>query len=162
LRQHRKIHELIQKLRSDGYRRMTILLSVIEELSAHIAIEDNLLYPTAQRALGVSLKRERDAHQKTKETLACLATARISGDAFVAKVRELEGIFDQHVALEEGALIPELARTLDAGTLEELGDDMERLSSALMVKRGSLGPGRARLGRGVDAMLGTRAYRAAG
>src|SRR4051794_41053055 len=93
LRQHRKIHDLIQKLRYDGYRRATLLLSVIEELSAHMAIEDNLLYPTAQRALAVSLKSERETHQQAKATLHCLATAKISGEAFVTKVIELERIF---------------------------------------------------------------------
>src|SRR5689334_3757192 len=95
LRQHRKIHDLIQKLRSDGYRRMSLLLDVIEELSAHMAVEDNLLYPTAQRALGVSLKNERETSHRAKQTLQHLAMPGMAGDAFVAKVTELGEIFDR-------------------------------------------------------------------
>lgn len=144
LRQHRKIQQLIEQLRTDGYRRATLLSNVIEELSAHMAIEDNLLYPTAQRALGVSLKCERETSHRAKQTLHCLTTSHIRGEAFLGKVVELEEIFRQHVALEEGTLMPALVRRLDASTLEELGDDMERLASALGTKYHARGRSRAR------------------
>ena len=134
VRHHRKILELIQELRSDGHRRTTLLSRVIEELSAHIAIEENLLFPVAQRALGLTLKAERETNAQAKQALRCLATSKISGDAFLAKVDELTHIFEAHVALEEATLMPALVRKLSTSALEELGDDMDRLSAALVTR----------------------------
>jgi len=134
LRQHRKIQGLLGALKSDGYRRHRVLLEVMEQLSAHIAIETSLLYPAARRALGASMKREHDLHRRAKELLVELASANSSGDEFLERVDELGRVFDMHVALEEGELLPAVARTVDEDSLEELGEDLEIMAASLVAK----------------------------
>ena len=39
-----------------------------------------------------------------------------------------------HVALEEGELLPAVARTVDEDSLEELGEDLEIMAASLVAK----------------------------
>jgi iron-sulfur cluster repair protein YtfE (RIC family) len=132
--QHLRIEALLRALRSDGYRRNRLLLELVGELTSHLAVESNLLYPTARRWLGLSLKEESALHRRTRELLAELTEAGLSGDGFAKKVDLLSAAFAAHTAREESVLLPALARGLDAAALDELGDDMEALFAALMAR----------------------------
>lgn len=134
LRQHRKIQQRLDALASDGYRRSRCLADLVDDMVTHLVVEASLLYPAAQTALGTSLKAERALHGRAKDLVLQLAAAPPPGPAFLEKVRELATVFAAHVAHDERVLLPSMARALDETKLDELGEDMDRLSCALIAK----------------------------
>jgi hypothetical protein len=134
LRQHRKIEQRIEALRTDGHRRSRCLADLVDDMTSHFAVESSLLYPAAQLALGLKLREERELHLRTKERLLALAAAPPSGPAFAERVRELREAFHQHVARVEGELLPALTQALGEAELQDLGEDMEGFCLALAAK----------------------------
>ncbi len=131
LRQHRKVEQLLQLVKNDGYRREQRLSELIDELSAHLVVDASLLRPAMQAAaVGVSSREAHAIDRRARSVIDELASAR-GGAAFATKAAELETLFAQHTSLEE-ALLPALARTLDGDDLHEIGKDMAHLSFALL------------------------------
>jgi hemerythrin HHE cation binding domain-containing protein len=136
--QHRTIGRLIRELLSDGYRRNRLLLRLIGDLSAHVAVEVNVLYPGVRRALGarrvrLNLDHEIVVLRRVKELLMGLATNPKGGD-FQGRTEELLRLFDEHVVTQETSFFPECALALDDATLEDIMSDVETVSFGLMAK----------------------------
>ena len=133
-RQHRRIEQILRAVRSDGHRRNRLLLELLAEMTSHLAVESSLLYPAARRAARIALVEEAALHRRIRETLCDLTTLRLSGEAFAQKADLLAKVFDAHARLDESAVYPALVRSMDLPGLEELGDDIERLSAALIAR----------------------------
>jgi hypothetical protein len=155
LRQHRKIVARLQALRMDGHRRCHHLAALVDDVTSHFAIEASLIYPLAadmlrsrpaERRSGL-VQELRARNARCKSLVVSLASSALSGAAFLERVREIEALFHEHVHTVEGELLPALAQGIRESTMFELGEDMERMSLAMLAK------GRAR---------NTYAYRHAG
>jgi hemerythrin superfamily protein len=136
--QHRTIQRLLRELLSDGYRRNRLLLRLIGELSAHVAVEVNVLYPAVRRALGprkdrLQLEREMGVLRRMKGLLMSLATSP-KGAEFQERTEELLRLFEGHAVAQEGTFFPECARGIDDATLEDIMSDVETVSFGLMAK----------------------------
>jgi hypothetical protein len=131
-RQHRRIAQLSAVLEFENGMRNPLLLELVEELTAHIALEHNLFYPAAQRALDISVDAHREAHDRAKRALASLASSGSDSAAFVAKIRELRTIVHKHASLDESKIFPAMERALDEDALTELGSEMEAFQGRLL------------------------------
>lgn len=136
--QHQTIQRLLKELLSDGYRRNRLLLRLIGELSAHVAVEVNVLYPALRKALGperdrMHLEREMGVLRRMKALLMSLATSP-KGAQFQERTEELLRLFEGHSLAQEGKLFPECARTIDDSTMEDIMSDVETVSFGLMAK----------------------------
>ena len=133
-RQHRRIEQLLRALRSDDQRRNRLLLDLLGQLTSHLAVEANVLYPGASRVPGLPLTHAASAHGRVREALYELMSPGISSNAFVARVDRLSNVFAAHSVLDESAIYPVLVRHLDVAALGELGDAMASLSAALVAR----------------------------
>ena len=131
-RQHRRIAQLAAVLEFEKSMRNPLLLELVEEVMAHVALEHNLFYPAAQRALDVSVDAHRKSHEQAKNALLVLASARTDLKAFVANVQDLRRIVQRHTQLDETTLFPRVERVLDDEALEDLGEEMETFQGTLL------------------------------
>lgn len=134
---HRTVESLFRRyesLQSGGTEeeRERLVHDMIRELSVHAAIEEQVLYPEAERALpeGEALAREAlDEHAEAKEVLAELDDIAPSDAGFDAKVRNLIADVRHHVEEEETEMFPKLRAALSSDELDDMGRKLERAKS---------------------------------
>jgi hemerythrin-like domain-containing protein len=147
VRQHRKIEQLIDALTSNepeaAPERRATLLALVDELIAHMAVEQRVFYPCAQRALDEDLTRNRDTHRRARATLLRLADPLVDDAGFADEVARLKAIVEEHVALEERALFVAIEQIADPYALESLGDRIHAFHSAILRSSAPLGPAKA-------------------
>jgi hemerythrin superfamily protein len=106
-----------------------IVGKVIEQLSVHAAIEEQLFYPAVREcspdAADVVLEGLEE-HHVVKWTLSELEKMRPTDERFDAKVRVLIESVRHHVEEEETDLFPKVRDALTVEQLNELGEAMER------------------------------------
>lgn len=103
---------------------------IIEELSVHAAIEEQVFYPGVREEVeGVedNVLEALEEHHVAKSTLAELEKMAPDHERFTAKVTVLIEAIRHHVEEEEGELFPEVRKALGRKRLGELGDQMESL-----------------------------------
>jgi len=128
---HRRMETLFSEVgtRSTESGREEIVRRIIEELSVHAAVEEQVLYPTVRQEVegGEGLAEHSiDEHQEVKETLAQIedvgpgsAEARPLLDSLISSVR-------QHVQEEESQVFPRLRQTVRPETLQAMGEAMAK------------------------------------
>lgn len=127
-RQHRDVEQLCDAL-ADGSAalRESLLPQLACDLEAHLAIEEQLLYPAAERCCGVALKA---THALAKRVLRGLLDTPADAPAFAARVTALSELFAAHVNEQERTLFPELERALRPGESRALAERMLLLHHA--------------------------------
>jgi hypothetical protein len=127
-RQHRDIEQLIEALEQGSASvRDAVLPQLACDLEAHLAVEEQLLYPSAERRFGAALKT---SHAATKRHLRALLDTRGGDPEYAARVAALAAQFAEHVAEQEAALLPELERALRPGESRALAERMLLLHHA--------------------------------
>ena len=102
---------------------------IVEELSIHAAIEEQVLYPAAREAVPDATDDVLEAleeHHIVKWVLSELDGMEPTDERFTAKVTVLIENVRHHVEEEEGELFPELRTTMKRKELEELAQAMEQ------------------------------------
>lgn len=126
---HRGVEQLFHQLESATAEdaRLTVGQRLIEELSVHAAIEEQVLYPAARRLLGEDAVVEHaiEEHDRLKQVLADLDGARPGDERFMGGFELARQLVDDHVAEEEAQLLPELRRRVDPEQLQSMGAAME-------------------------------------
>lgn len=126
--QHGEIESLFRKLaaEADPRDRDDLVGRVIDRLTMHAALEDEIFYPAVARlARGAALvDHSRDEHRKMDRMLDELRSLHFGEPAAVAKLAELRRTVEHHVAEEERELLP-VAERLDTATRREIGRRME-------------------------------------
>lgn len=133
---HRTVESLFRRYESlqepSTEERERLVHDIIRELSVHAAIEEQVLYPEARRALpeGESLAEEAlDEHAEAEEVLAELDDMEPSDAGFDLRVRGLIADVRHHVAEEENEMFPKLRASLSTDELEDMGRKLERAKS---------------------------------
>jgi hemerythrin superfamily protein len=101
---------------------------IVEELSIHAAIEEQVLYPAARQAVPESeadVLEALEEHHIVKWVLSELDGMKPTDERFTAKVTVLIENVRHHVDEEEGELFPELRKAMKRKELEELAQAME-------------------------------------
>lgn len=102
------------------------------DLMAHLAADESLLYPAAERAMVDDLAAHRVRHARLR-TAVIQATGR-TGDRTVFRQRlsDLADAFATHARLEERTVHPSLESALNEASLEALGTKVATFRASMM------------------------------
>lgn len=128
---HRSVERLFKRFEKAGERayveKRRIVDEIIEELSVHAAIEEQLFYPAARATVpgteDIALE-SLEEHHVVKWLLSELADMDADAERFVAKTTVLIENVRHHVEEEEGEFFPKVREALGRNDLNDLGDAM--------------------------------------
>jgi len=129
---HKTVEGLFKKFEKAGPNahktKRDLVERIIEELSTHAAIEEQVLYPAARRAVPEAEEDVLDAleeHHVVKWTLSELDGMDADDERFTPKVTVLIESVRHHVQEEEGELFPMLRKAMKRKELEDLAEALE-------------------------------------
>jgi hemerythrin superfamily protein len=129
---HRTTEALFKKFEKAGPNahktKQDLVEKIVEELSVHAAIEEQVLYPAARQAVPESeddVLEALEEHHIVKWVLSELDGMKPTDERFTAKVTVLIENVRHHVTEEEGELFPALRKAMGRKALEELAEAME-------------------------------------
>lgn len=123
---HREVERLLTKLADtdEGQEREKLVQEVTLKLSAHMEMEESLVYPSVAENLGAEDEEEAQVeHTLAREGLEKL-TAMMEAPGFGAVVEMLKGGIKHHVDEEESQLLPELKDALSREEWVAMGDQI--------------------------------------
>ena len=128
-RDHDTVEKLFRRFEKAGDNaielKRDVVDRIIEELSIHAAIEEQLFYPVARYTVDgtedIALESIEE-HHIVKWVLSELETMNAKDERFDAKVTVLIELVRHHVEEEEGEFFPKVRRELGPKALDELGD----------------------------------------
>ena len=130
---HKTVEALFKKFEKAGPNahktKQDLVEKIVEELSIHAAIEEQVLYPAAREAVPDATDDVLEAleeHHIVKWVLSELDGMEPTDERFTAKVTVLIENVRHHVEEEEGELFPELRKGMKRKELEELAHAMEQ------------------------------------
>jgi len=131
MRDHRLVEQLFLQLDTavaagDEADQGELAGRLIEELSVHAAIEEEVLYPAARQVPGTAARVDGSVaeHSELKALLATLAGKEPGDDEFVEGFRRARDLVTSHVEEEEGELFPKLREGLDEHKLVTLRNNL--------------------------------------
>jgi hemerythrin superfamily protein len=129
---HRTVEGLFKKFEKAGPNahktKKDLVEKIVQELSAHAAIEEQVLYPAARQAVPDATDEVLEAleeHHVVKWTLSELDGMDPKNERFTPKVMVLMESVRHHVKEEEGTLFPQLRKAMARKELEELAQALE-------------------------------------
>jgi hemerythrin superfamily protein len=130
---HKTVEQLFKRYEKAGDRAYTqkrdIVDRIVEELSVHAAVEEQLFYPVARETVPKTEKitlESLEEHHVVKWLLEELDGLSPEAERFDAKVSVLMENVRHHVKEEEGTFFPMVRDALGRSALNALGDAMER------------------------------------
>ncbi|MEU5832631.1 hemerythrin domain-containing protein [Streptomyces diacarni] len=148
---HRMVEQLFRDYRAaaSARQRRAVVETLVRELSKHAALEELMVYPLAKKVLAdgqQEIGEHLAEHMGVKKTLLALDQLPSAGsgsstypDGFeggegdarvmertTALMTELQQEIEEHVAEEEGRMLPKLRAALDQQALDELGRELEK------------------------------------
>jgi len=138
---HRKVKTLFSefaKLKDSGANedKAAIVAQICNELKIHTAIEEEIFYPAARKAIEDSdlMDEALVEHAGAKDLIAQLEDAAVDDDLYDAKVTVLGEQIDHHVKEEESSMFPKAEKAkVDTAAL---GAKMIKRKMALMEEMG--------------------------
>src|SRR5436190_11042378 len=129
---HKAVEGLFKKFEKTGPNahktKQELVEKIVEELSIHAAIEEQVLYPAARPAVPDAeddVLEALEEHHIVKWTLSELDGMDPADERYTAKVTVLiEGV-RHHVQEEEGELFPKLRKAMKRKDLEDLAQALE-------------------------------------
>lgn len=130
---HRMVKALFRKFASATRRseRQKLAEQIIEELSVHSAIEEQLLYPALRardQRMEDSVLNALEEHHAAKLILAELDDMDVDDERFAAKMHVVQESVQAHIEQEEQKLLPRVDRLLT-------DDELEALAEAIVVMK---------------------------
>ena len=129
---HKTVERLFKKFEksdaSDTDTRRQLVDEMIEELSVHASIEEQVFYPAVREDVPDTeddVLEGLEEHHIVKWTLSELKDMDASHERFEAKVTVLMESVRHHVEEEEGELFPEVRKALGRKRLGQIGDALE-------------------------------------
>lgn len=130
---HKRVEALFKKFEKAGENAHTtkrdIVDKIIEELSVHAAIEEQVFYPAVRAAVPEAdddVLEGLEEHHVVKWTLSELDGMDPEHERFTAKVTVLMESVRHHVEEEESDMFPKVREALGRKALTEIGDAMEQ------------------------------------
>lgn len=128
---HRQVDDLFTRFERSGpgaqKRRQQLVDKMIESLSMHAAIEEQVFYPLARQEVPDTNDEVLEAleeHHLVKVTLSELERLDPSDERYGAKVSVLMENVRHHVEEEENELFPEIRKALGDDRLREIGREL--------------------------------------
>jgi len=129
---HREVEQLLTKLAEtdEGSERESMVAELEKKLTAHMDMEERLVYPVLKDKVGAEDEEEAEVeHGLAREGLQKLM-GMMEAPGFGAAVEMLKGGISHHVQEEEGELLPELKDACTRDEWSELGDALVRAKEA--------------------------------
>lgn len=130
---HRAVNQLFRQFKQSGGRahaqRRKIVDKVIEELSVHAAIEEQLFYPAVRKLVEDQeelVLESLEEHHIVKWVLSELQDLEPDDERFEAKMKVLTELVRDHVEEEESKLFPSVRQVVGRKKLSEIGGAMEQ------------------------------------
>jgi hemerythrin superfamily protein len=130
---HKTVEALFKKFEKAGPNadktKAELVEKIIEELSVHAAIEEQVFYPEIRKLVEEtedSVLESLEEHHVVKWTLSELAGMTPDEERFDAKTTVLIESVRHHVKEEEGEMFPKVREALGRKVLGEIGDKMEK------------------------------------
>ena len=130
---HKAVKRLFRQFEKLGHNavksRRELVAKMIEELSVHAAIEEQLFYPTVRESVPRTedhVLESLEEHHVVKWTLSELVDMRGDEERFEAKVTVLIESVEHHAGEEEDDLFPLVRKAMGRKELAELGAAMEK------------------------------------
>lgn len=123
--QHDEIDSLLAVVSTSGSPavRSAAVSELAEKLTLHLAIEQEMLYPTADRTLSDEVRRElMSEHVEIKRVLADLVWLDLDDSRFGGKLTLLQMLLEWHELWQEEQLFETLAESMSPAELEDLGE----------------------------------------
>jgi hemerythrin superfamily protein len=134
---HKTVEKLFKAFEKAGPRakqtKAKAVAQIIEELSVHAAIEEQVFYPSVRAEVedtDSEILESLEEHHIVKWELAELEDLSPDDERFDAKVTVLIENVRHHVQEEEGELFPEVRSALGRKRLSEIGDSLETAKKA--------------------------------
>jgi hemerythrin superfamily protein len=126
----------------DPAEKRRIVDKVIEQLSVHAEVEEQIFYPAARQRLAESgiVLEALEEHHLAKFALNELEKLPPSSERFDAKFHVLMELIREHVEEEEKDLFPQMRKALKQPELQELGEAMERAKATAPTRPHPLAP----------------------
>jgi hemerythrin superfamily protein len=129
---HRTVEKLFKQFKKAGdddyATKRKVVDQIIEELSVHAFIEEQIFYPTAREAVPETedhVLESLEEHHIVKWVLEELRGMDPQDERFDAKVTVLQENVEHHVEEEEQEWFPEVRKEMGRKRLQELGEQME-------------------------------------
>lgn len=144
---HRTVEKLFKEYEAAGDRayatKARLVASMTVELSVHAAIEEQVFYPAARKAVSPTnamVLESLEEHHIVKWILSELSGMEPTDERYEPKVTVLMEMVRHHVKEEEGDLFPEVAKGIGEDRLEELGRQLETAKQTAPTRPHPLGP----------------------
>jgi len=129
---HREVEKLLDQLADseEGDDRAAMLEELVTKLSAHMEMEEAIVYPPISTEVGAEDGEEAEVeHGLAREGLTKLQSM-AEAPGFGAAVEMLKGGISHHVEEEEGQLLPELKDALSREDWLAIGDAIVQAKEA--------------------------------
>jgi hemerythrin superfamily protein len=128
---HRTVKALFRKFEraTKASEKQEIGEEIIEELSVHASVEEQLVYPVLRSSgrIEESVLNAYEEHHAVKLVLAELDKMKVSDERYAAKMHVVSESTEMHIEEEESKLLPALEKILD----EDRSDELARAMIAL-------------------------------
>ena len=136
MRDHRTVEQLFkafEEAKEDGQKKQGIVQQIVQELRVHMAIEEEVFYPTSREFVEADMVNEAEVeHQGAKDLMDQLEASDPSDEMYDAKVKVLQEQIEHHVEEEETEYFPECRKSdMD---LKVIGERMKARKQELMGK----------------------------
>lgn len=133
-REHRNIEQSLALLRDLLEVSSTDFHALASDLAAHLAADEDVLYPAVEEASAQVFASQRAQHARVRA--AALDASRCLGDGRLLRARivELAVAFAAHARLEEGALHACLESRMSDASLELLAAKLHRFRGAVAAR----------------------------
>ncbi len=135
---HRRVSDLFDTFDSLGDRahktRESTVDKIVEELSVHAGIEEEVFYPAVRERLAASdvgqILEALEEHHVVKLLLSEVQSMSSTSERYTAKVTVLREIVDHHVDEEEDELFKKVRKEFTRSELVQLGNDLTAARSS--------------------------------
>lgn len=133
---HRRVRVLFRRFQQakSNSDRQKVGEEIIEELSVHAAIEEQLVYPLLRAAggkRGDEVLIALEEHHAIKLVLAELDNMNADAERYTAKMHVVREAIEAHVREEEEQQLPRLERLLDPQRAEDMVEAMRLMKAAV-------------------------------
>jgi|SRR5829696_6641036 len=129
---HREVEGLLTKLADtdEGSEREQLANEVMAKLTAHMEMEESIVYPPVRTEVGAEDEEEAEVeHRLAREGLQKMMSM-LEAPGFGAAVEMLKGGITHHVQEEETQILPELKEALSREQWTALGDAIAEAKEA--------------------------------
>lgn len=130
--QHRKVEKLLERVESANGSTASLLREMADNLTAHIAIEEELFYPAVRKLDSDIVLEGLEEHAMGRFALKRLLSTRSTDASLKARLKALQELMVNHHKEEENELFPKVRKAMSNDELRALGSKMKALFDAHM------------------------------